>query len=176
MHHVPVQVFSQVRAELPPLIAALRAAPAAAAPDDSWLEGSWDVKRQADLCLDVVRDLGFDESNGRLDVSVHPFTGGADPTDVRMTTRFKENNIMEGLTGAVHECGHALYEQGRNADDAFQGLPASAALSMGVHESQSLLWERMVALSPEFCAWLMPKARAAFPEFGEGKSPEVRRV
>lgn len=169
-----VQVFSQVRAELPPLIAALRAAPAASAPDAAWLDGDWDVKRQAELCMDVVRDLGFDEQVGRLDVSVHPFTGGADPTDVRMTTRFKEHDIMEGLTGAVHECGHALYEQGRNPDAAFVGLPASAALSMGVHESQSLLWERMVALSPEFCAWLMPKAQAAFPEFGKGKTPEVR--
>ena len=85
--------------------------------------------------MEVVRDPGFDETIGRLDVSVHLFTGGADPTDVRMTTRFKENDITEGLTGAVHECGHALYEQGRNADDAFRGLPVSAALSMGVHES-----------------------------------------
>lgn len=170
-----MQVFSQVRAELPPLIAALRGAPASSTPDAAWLSGTWDVKRQADLCLDVVRELGFDEAVGRLDVSVHPFTGGPGPTDVRMTTRFKEHDITEGLTGAVHECGHALYEQGRNAGEDFAGLPVSAALSMGVHESQSLLWERMVALSPEFCAWLMPRAQAVFPEFGQGKTAQVSR-
>jgi carboxypeptidase Taq len=93
---------------------------------------------------------------------------GAHPTDVRMTTRFLEGDVMEGITGAVHETGHALYEQGRSA--AREGLPVSAAAGMAVHESQSLLWERMVALSPPFCAFLLPKLRAAFPSFGESKS------
>ena len=79
---------------------------------------------------------------------------------------------MEGITGAVHECGHALYEQGRNPE--YDGLPTSAALSLGVHESQSLLWERMVALTPAFCRYLLPKVQAAFPEFGKGKTAEVR--
>lgn len=74
--------------------------------------------------------------------------------------------------GAIHETGHALYEQGRNLD--YDGLPVNAALSMGVHESQSLLWERMVALSPAFSRYLLPKVQAAFPSFGEGKTPEVR--
>ena len=78
---------------------------------------------------------------------------------------------MEGITGAVHETGHALYEQGRSA--AREGLPVSAAAGMAVHESQSLLWERMVALSLPFCRFLLPKLRAAFPAFGEGKSAEA---
>lgn len=69
---------------------------------------------QAALCDGVVKDLGFDTSKGRLDVSVHPFTCGMHPTDVRMTTRFKPHDMMEGVTAAVHECGHAMYEQGRN--------------------------------------------------------------
>lgn len=64
----------------------------------------------------VALDLGFDMERGRLDVSVHPFTGGSHPTDVRITTRFKPDNLMEGLTGAIHETGHALYEQGRNQE------------------------------------------------------------
>lgn len=61
--------------------------------------------------------MGFNLDNGRLDVSVHPFTGGAHPTDVRMTTRFKGHDMMEGITGAIHETGHALYEQGDNRMD-----------------------------------------------------------
>jgi carboxypeptidase Taq len=61
-----------------------------------------------------------------------------------MTTRFKEGDLTEGLTGAIHETGHALYEQGRNLDGAWEGLPVNSALSMGIHESQSLFWERMV--------------------------------
>ena len=85
--------------------------------------------------------------------------GGTHPTDVRMTTRFKEDDITEGLTGAIHETGHSLYEQGRNLGEEFHDQPVSAALSMGVHESQSLLWERMVALSRPFQSYLLPKLK-----------------
>jgi hypothetical protein len=213
------------------MIARVRASKAP--PDAAWLVGEWDVTTQAALCDGICKELGFDTSAGRLDVSVHPFTGGAGPTDVRMTTRFKAHDLTEGLTGAVHECGHALYEQGRNLSDAFQGalhhtcmccvhslsdalqgalikhactacaeraqrrcvhvrsiarasaacaertrmhagLPANEALSLGVHESQSLLWERMVALSPAFCEYLLPRIQAKFPTFGEGKTAQVR--
>ncbi|CAN0418725.1 unnamed protein product, partial [Scytosiphon promiscuus] len=81
----------------------------------------------------------FDTSKGRLDVSVHPFTGGPSPSDVRITTRYCVcevfNNWMEGVAGTVHEVGHALYEQGRPGGD-LEDLPVSRALSMGVHESQ----------------------------------------
>ena len=80
-----------------------------------------------------------------------------------MTTRFKEEDITEGLTGAIHETGHSLYEQGRNLDEEYNDQPVSAALSMGVHESQSLLWERMVALSRPFQSYLLPKLQEAFP-------------
>lgn len=115
--------------------------------------------------------LGFDLEKGRLDVSVHPFTGGAHPTDVRMTTRFKPNEFKEGLTGAIHETGHALYEQGRNPQ--YDGLPVSQAAGMAVHESQSLLWERMVGLSQPFAAYLLPKLKAAFPGvLPDDKTPE----
>eukprot|EP00798_Chlamydomonas_sp_ICE-L_P022485 gene22485-29611_t len=104
----------------------------------------------------VALDIGFDLSKGRLDVSVHPFTGGGHPTDVRMTTRFKTDDVLEGLTGAIHETGHALYEQGRNLD--YDGLPVNGPMSMGIHESQSLLWERMVALGRPFSKYLLELA------------------
>ncbi len=80
-----------------------------------------------------------------------------------MTTRFKKDDLTEGLTGAVHETGHSLYEQGRNLSEEWLDLPVSAALSMGLHESQSLLWERMVALSKPFMSYLLPQIQTAFP-------------
>ena len=78
------------------------------------LKGSpqWNVENQKKLCLEIASAIGFDFEKGRLDVSVHPFTGGSHPTDVRITTRYSEDNWLEGIAGTIHEVGHALYEQG----------------------------------------------------------------
>ncbi|CAK0875306.1 unnamed protein product, partial [Prorocentrum cordatum] len=162
------EVFGRVRDGLVPLLKSIRER--GEKPDTAWLQGDFDTSKQADLCKDVAVALGFDLQNGRLDVSVHPFTGGAHPTDVRMTTRFKPDDITEGLTGAIHETGHALYEQGRNLEH--DGLPVSAAAGMAIHESQSLLWERMVGLSRPFAAYLLPKLQAQFPDAFAGRAPE----
>jgi Zn-dependent M32 family carboxypeptidase len=162
-------IFATVRDGLVPLLAAVRER--GTPPDDSWLAGTFDPDAQAALCREIAVQMGFDLERGRLDVSVHPFTGGAGPSDVRMTTRFKANDLTEGLTGAIHETGHALYEQGRPGG-AHEGLPVSEALSMGVHESQSLLWERMVALSRPFASFLLPRLRAAFPQLPADKSAD----
>eukprot|EP00873_Tetraselmis_striata_P036931 jgi/Tetstr1/457195/TSEL_043844.t1 len=159
-------IFATVRSGLVPLIKELKEG--GTAPDRSFLQGEWDVDAQASLCKDVAMDLGFNTNMGRLDVSVHPFTGGSHPTDVRMTTRFKANDVMEGLTGTIHETGHALYEQGRNLE--YDGLPVNRAAGMGIHESQSLLWERMVALGEPFSRYLHPKLAATFPAMLEGRS------
>lgn len=88
---------TQVRAGLVPLIADIKSR--GKAPDASWLSGDYDEAKQADLCKEIALDMGFDLDRGRLDVSVHPFTGGAHVTDVRMTTRFKRGDLTEGLTG-----------------------------------------------------------------------------
>uniref|UniRef100_A0A7S1WYZ1 Carboxypeptidase n=1 Tax=Tetraselmis chuii TaxID=63592 RepID=A0A7S1WYZ1_9CHLO len=160
-------IFSTLRASLVPLIKDLRSS--GCAPDRSFLEGEWDVETQAKLCEEVAMDLGFNTEMGRLDVSVHPFTGGSHPTDVRMTTRFKATDVTEGLTGTIHETGHALYEQGRSLE--YDNLPVNRAAGMGIHESQSLLWERMVALSLPFSNYLHPKLAAAFPEMLKGRTP-----
>jgi carboxypeptidase Taq len=93
-----------------------------------------------------------------------------------MTTRFKEDDVTEGLTGAIHETGHSLYEQGRNVEGDYLDMPVSAALSMGVHESQSLLWERMVALSKPFQSYLLPKMQAAFPEHANIQSMSAEEL
>ncbi|BDA49961.1 Thermostable carboxypeptidase 1 [Coccomyxa sp. Obi] len=166
------EVFTQVREGLVPLIAAIREK--GTPPDTSVLQGTFDTDAQATLCNSIAKELGFNLDCGRLDVSVHPFTGGSHPTDVRMTTRFKDNDLTEGLTGAIHETGHALYEQGRNL--AYDGLPVNQALSMGVHESQSLLWERMVALSLPFSRYLAPKLTAAFPQLANLQAEQLYRA
>jgi carboxypeptidase Taq len=164
------EVFTEARNGLVPLIAELKSK--GTAPDAAWLNREYDLDTQAKLCRQIAIDLGFDMEKGRLDVSVHPFTGGSHPTDVRMTTRFKKDDITEGITGAIHETGHAMYEQGRNLEPEWKDLPVSAAMSMGVHESQSLLWERMVGLSKPFQSYLLPKLREFFPDFPAGATTQ----
>ncbi|MBK8263509.1 MAG: hypothetical protein IPK80_19495 [Nannocystis sp.] len=98
--------------------------------------------------------LGFDFERGRLDRAVHPFCGGAGVHDVRVTSRYAEDDLLSGLLAIIHETGHALYEQGR--DPARADQPVSRARSMGWHESQSLLWENQVGRSAEFWRFLLP--------------------
>mmetsp|Transcript_28741 Transcript_28741/g.39724 ORF Transcript_28741/g.39724 Transcript_28741/m.39724 type:complete len:556 (-) Transcript_28741:269-1936(-) len=160
------EIFKQVKEGLVPLLREIEASKEG--PDNSWLSGTFDLEAQAALCRTIACEIGFDTDRGRLDVSVHPFTGGSHPSDVRMTTRFKEGDLTEGLTGAIHETGHALYEQGRNLE--YDGLPVNAHLSMGIHESQSLLWERMVALHPAFSEYLLPQLKSTFPQLPSSAS------
>ncbi|CAM9896079.1 unnamed protein product [Ectocarpus sp. 6 AP-2014] len=164
------EVFGELKAGLVPLLRAIQekvaeedksGAAAERHPAPLHSGEQWGKDEQAALCRDMAEKLGFDMSKGRLDVSVHPFTGGPGPSDVRITTRYS-NNWMEGVAGTVHEVGHALYEQGRPGGD-MEDLPVSRALSMGVHESQSLLWERMVFQSRPFWKFAAPLVRARFP-------------
>ena len=115
-------IFSEVRDGLVPLLADVKAR--GTPPDDSWLRGEFDVDKQAALCKEIAVLMGFDLERGRLDVSVHPFTGGAGPSDVRMTTRFKAADLTEGLTGAIHETGAQ-----RNACSAFACADAQLSSS-----------------------------------------------
>ena len=161
------EIFAELRAGLVPLLEAVLAKKAASpevdAPHPSLVGGPrWDASEQAALSREVAAALGYSFDNGRLDVSTHPFTGGAGPSDVRMTTRYSDN-WAEGFGATIHETGHALYEQGREQGDEGRGLPSSQALSMGVHESQSLLWERMVLQSREFWEYAAPLFHAHFP-------------
>eukprot|EP01117_Protostelium_nocturnum_P019501 TRINITY_DN8469_c0_g1_i2.p1 TRINITY_DN8469_c0_g1~~TRINITY_DN8469_c0_g1_i2.p1 ORF type:complete len:549 (+),score=205.68 TRINITY_DN8469_c0_g1_i2:30-1676(+) len=153
-------VFNQLKEKIPPLIAKIAAKPS---PDRQFMQGKkFDVEAQAKFNFQLAKELGFDTDGGRLDVSVHPFSTSFHPSDVRMTTRYKDDELIEGLTGTIHETGHSLYEQGRPESEAY--LPASRAVGMGVHESQSLLWERMVGLSLPFWSHYWPKLQSAFPQ------------
>mmetsp|Transcript_29400 Transcript_29400/g.113834 ORF Transcript_29400/g.113834 Transcript_29400/m.113834 type:complete len:295 (+) Transcript_29400:1007-1891(+) len=115
----------------------------------------------------------FSLGRGRLDVSVHPFTGGSDPADVRITTRYSSDNPWEGIMGTVHEVGHAMYEQGRNEE--FSGLPVSSALSLGAHESQSLFWERYVGQSLGFWEFASKAVHEIFPHTSSIPAKEFYR-
>ena len=119
--------------------------------------GPFDLTAQRRLCEAVVARLGFDLNAGRLDVSTHPFCGGV-PEDVRMTTRYREDDFLGALMGTVHETGHGRYEQNRPREWLDQ--PLSQARSMAVHESQSLSFEMQLGGHPGFAAMLAPLVRS----------------
>ena len=124
------------------------------------LKGTFEITKQRQLGIQIMKVMGFNFNKGRLDVSHHPFCGGT-PDDTRITTRYNEESFEESLMGVIHETGHALYEQGLSKDR--DGLPVQRALSMGIHESQSLFWERYVGQSREFWRAMHPAFLDAFP-------------
>ncbi len=124
---------------------------AARPPRDS--KGPFSIDAQRALSIEMMAALGFDFDHGRLDVSHHPFTGGV-PTDVRLTTRYRTDDFLSSLMSTLHECGHALYEQGLPTTDAH--WPNALARGMAFHESQSLFNEMQIARSPEFWSFALP--------------------
>ncbi len=126
------------------------------------LERRYPAAAQQQLGRDAAAKVGFDFSAGRLDVSVHPFCCGAGPGDTRMTTRYDENYFGDAFFGVLHETGHALYDQGLPPEHF--GTPRGDAVSLGIHESQSRLWENFVGRSRSFWQYFLPKARQAFPQ------------
>ena len=105
--------------------------------------------------------VGFDFSAGRIDESVHPFCSGMAPGDTRMTTRYDENSFGDAFFGTLHETGHALYEQGL-PKETHAGQPIASSISLGIHESQSRLWENIVGRSRAFWQFMLPKAKDIF--------------
>ena len=161
-------IFADLRAGLPGLIQAARAHQATLPPPRP-LDGPFPTAVQRRIGEALMRAAGFDFGRGRLDVSLHPFCGGA-TGDVRITTRYDESNFVGALMGVLHETGHALYEQGRPED--WRRQPVGAARGMTLHESQSLLIEMQAARSPEFVSYLAPLVREAFGGGGEAWSAE----
>ncbi len=140
------------------------AAPAQIAPPP--LDQVFDAAAQWDFGVAVVEDFGFDFEHGRQDRSTHPFTTAFSATDVRLTTRIHEDFLPAGLFGTLHECGHGLYEQGIAPQLA--RTPLADGASLGVHESQSRLWEILVGRSKPFWAHYFPLLRDAFPQALDG--------
>jgi carboxypeptidase Taq len=129
------------------------------------IQGPFALESQEALARRLMQAVGFNFEHGRLDVSLHPFCGGV-PDDVRITTRYDEDDFMTSLMGVLHETGHALYERGLPQEWRLQ--PVGEARGMAVHESQSLLMEMQACRSAEFVNFVAPLARAAF----RGEGPE----
>jgi len=160
-------LFTDLKKDLIPLVDEIIQSPIK--PDFSILKG-FPVDRQEAFLKNVVHDLGFDFNHGRIDRSVHPFCGGIG-ADVRMTTRFDEDNPLDSLFSVIHETGHGLYEQGLPRDNL--GTALSEAVGMAAHESQSRLWENQVGRSRAFWECYEPKYREAFPTQLEGVSSDI---
>lgn len=125
------------------------------------IEGPFPIAKQKMLGQTLMSRLGFDFDQGRLDVSAHPFCGGV-PGDIRITTRYNENEVTSALMGVLHETGHALYEAG--LPEPWRGQPVGRSLGMAIHESQSLLIEMQVCRSKEFLGFLSPHLIETFGE------------
>lgn len=152
-------VFTQVKEELPRVLKAIHDAEQV---DDSFLFSSYDKDKQWDFSVAILKQIGYDFDAGRQDLSEHPFTTSFAPEDVRVTTRVNENDFASLLWSSIHEGGHALYEQGLPKEQ--YGLPLGVAASLGVHESQSRLWENNVGRGIHFWKYNYPKLQSLFKE------------
>ncbi|MCC6331289.1 MAG: carboxypeptidase M32 [Ignavibacteria bacterium] len=137
---------------------------------DAVLYRSYPKNEQLEFARSIVQQLGFSFETGRVDLSAHPFCTSFAITDVRLTTRVFENDLRSCLFGLIHESGHGMYEQGINRELEFTAVAEGA--SMGIHESQSLFWENIIARSEEFWVWAFPKLRDAFPDQLADQTPE----
>ncbi len=130
-------------------------------PASDFLQRDYPIAAQEAFGRQVLNDITFNLKAGRLDTSAHPFTEGVAPTDVRLTTRYNARNPLSSLFGIIHEGGHGLYEQGF-APQNF-GTPLAEAVSLGIHESQSRLWENQVGRSIGFWEHYFPLLKETFP-------------
>lgn len=152
-------LFAELRRRLVPLVQAITSRPPA---DDSCLHRRSNLADQSAFGLDVIQRFGYDFKRGRQDYTRHPFMTKFSHGDVRITTRVNEDDLTDMLFSTMHECGHALYEQGVEA--GYEGTPLGHGISSGVHESQSRLWENLVGRSRGFWEFFFPRMQAAFPE------------
>jgi carboxypeptidase Taq len=150
--------LAEVRDFLVPLVAKIK--DSGRQPDLSLLAGPYDAAAQEMFGREVVSAMGFDLKAGRLDVSEHPFTSGIHFGDVRLTTRYKED-LSVGLFGTMHEGGHGIYEQ--NLPEDRRRTPMGASASLGIHESQSRLWENQVGRGRSFWVHWLPRLKELFP-------------
>ncbi|WP_028610628.1 carboxypeptidase M32 [Paenibacillus harenae] len=153
------RVFGGLRSQLVPLAAAIAASPHQ--PDTAFLSQNFDKAAQKDFSLYILGQMGYSFEAGRLDESVHPFATGLSPGDVRITTRYLENDVTSALFGTIHEGGHALYEQ--NIMEELIGTTLCTGTSMGIHESQSRFWENVIGRSRPFWDRYFGELQKRFP-------------
>lgn len=153
------RIFGDLRNKLVPLVAKIKESKQV---DDSALKKHYDIHRQEEFGLFILKKMGYDFEAGRLDESEHPFTTGINSGDVRITTHYYPNDMSSALMSSLHEGGHALYEQ--NISKELKGTPLATGTSMGIHESQSRFWENIIGRSYSFWSCYYGELQKAFPE------------
>lgn len=151
-------LFAQLKARLVPLLKRIQESSVRI--DDGILFHSYDTARQLEFGRLVLIAMGYDFERGRLDLSAHPFTTSFHPTDVRITTRVYEHDLASCLFSCIHEGGHGLYDQG--LDPEHYGTPLGESVSLGIHESQSRMWENCVGRSRAFWRFFYPVLQQTF--------------
>lgn len=157
------KLFAELTAELVPIIQAI--ANAKRTPDRSILERDFPLDRQRLFAESAAAAVGFDFRAGRLDTTTHPFCSGFGPGDCRITTRYNPRAFHEAFFGVLHEAGHGLYEQNLPTDR--YGEPSAQSCSLGIHESQSRLWENLVGRNRPFWEHFFPRLQQAFPSVAD---------
>ena len=143
-------------------------------PDNSMMKKYFPTEKQKELSLRVLKLMKYDFDAGRMDVAMHPFTTTIGANDVRITTRYNENDLNDSLYSTIHEAGHALYEQG--IPEEFAGLPIGDGASMAIHESQSRFWENIIGRSLEFWKYFYNDLIEVFPEFKDYTPEDIFRA
>ena len=152
-------VFTSLRKELVVLLEKITNAPKK--PDVSIVERAYDVDLQKIFGESVAAAMGFDFSAGRLDITTHPFCTGIGYGDTRILTRYNPNRLNDALFGTMHEAGHGLYESGIKKAENY-GSPMAESVSLGIHESQSRMWENQIGRSKSFWKYFFPQAQRLF--------------
>lgn len=161
-------LLDELRHGLAPLVAATLER--AGADDGSCLRGRFPEPAQRELVAELVAELPFEHGSWRLDPTAHPFASAISPRDIRLTTRYDEDHLPTALFGALHEAGHGLYDAG--VDLALARGPLGRPRSLGVHESQSRMWENWVGRSRPYLERLLPRLRTAFAPHFDATGPE----
>jgi len=162
-------LFAELKKDLVPLIAAI--AERADSVSDACVHGRFPIEKQRAFCVSILERFGFIVDAWRLDPTVHPFASNSCTTDIRITTRYYEDFLNPALFGSMHECGHGLYENG--VSPALERTPLCRGASLGLHESQSRMWENLVGRSRPFWKYFYPKLQAVFPEQFNGVDVET---
>lgn len=152
-------LFEDVKKELVPFVKQIASRPQN---EQNFLFKHFERQKQWDLGIELLKQMNYDFKAGRQDISAHPFSTSFNSNDSRVTTRINENDLREMIWSCIHEGGHALYEQGLSIED--YGLPSGEAISLGIHESQSRLWENNVGRALPYWKANYAKLQHTFPE------------
>lgn len=153
-------IFDELKQDLVPLIALVKEHSDNVS--DACVHGYFPIEAQKAFVLRIIERFGYRPDSWRLDPTVHPFAGNASPTDIRITTRYVEDFLSPALFGTMHECGHGLYENG--VAESLYRTPLARGASLGLHESQSRMWENLVGRSRSFWRFFYPQLQDAFPQ------------